>query len=265
MRGWRLDGKVTNPERPQRKFKIPDGPGLHRFAGPYNSSLKVLTAWALNLGAEEHIVQWLPTEEIHWIICSGQVDFSSEKLSGALSAGDSLYLPRNVHVSFSARTPVHALAASAEAYFDTEPILVRFQEAWNSERRQIHGLYTYGRDVLSLLDKNLDKASRLAGGITTGFDSCWTGWPPHHHSETMEEIYCYFGMSPTGFGIHVGLGDGGEFAEIVRNGDAVVVPVGYHPTVAAPGTRMQYAWFMGAKNAEADRRAPVVVHPDFAG
>ena len=248
-----------------RKFRIPDEAGLHAFAGPHNSSLKVLTAWSLNLDAGGQLTHRLAADEMHWIVCSGRLDFQTEKLSGSLEPGDSLFLPCNTVVSFSAQTPAKALAASAEAFFETEPILVPFRTAWWSERHEIHGRYTYGRDVASLLDKNLDKASRLVGGITTGYDSGWTSWPPHHHSETMEEIYCYFGMSPKGFGIHVGLGDGGEFAEIVRNGDAVVVPVGYHPTVAAPGNRMQYAWFMGAKNSEADRRAPAVTHPDFIG
>ena len=261
---WRVDGTVTKSKTIRRKFKIPESSGLQSFIGPHNSTLSVLTTWALNLEAGETASQHLIRDEIQWILCSGQLDFTTDFLSGTLNPGDSLYLPRNTRAAFSARTSVKALAASAEAFFDTDPILVRFQDAWWSERHQIHGRYTYGRDVASLLDKNLDKSSRLAGGITIGFDSGWTSWPPHHHSETMEEVYCYFGMNAKGFGIHVGLGDGGEFAEIVRNGDAVVVPVGYHPTVAAPGTRMQYAWFMGAKKSEADRRAPVVVHPDFA-
>lgn len=260
-----MDGTVTKAQKNRRKFEIPQTHGLHRFAGPHNSSLQVLTAWALNLESGKSTTQHLVADEIHWIICNGQLEFKTDRLSGTLDPGDSLYLPCNTRVVFTARSPVKALAASAEAFFDTEPILVRFRDAWWSERHQIHGQYTYGRDVVSLLDKNLDKTSRLVGGITTGYDSGWTSWPPHHHSKSMEEIYCYFGMSSKGFGIHVGLGDGGEFAEIVRNGDAVVVPVGYHPTVAAPGTRMQYAWFMGAKTSESDRRAPVVVHPDFAG
>lgn len=248
-----------------RKFRVPDKAGLQKLAGPHNSSLEVLTAWSLTLPENGECQQVLGEEEIQWIVCSGRLAFDAGAICGELGPGDSLFLPCGTTVKFSAKSPVHALGASAVAFFPAEPILVRFGDAWWSDRHQIHGKYTYGRDVTALLDKNLDKTSRLVGGITTGYDSGWTSWPPHHHSETMEEIYCYFGMQPEGFGVHLGLGDGGEFAEIVRNGDIVVVPVGYHPTVACPGTRIQYAWFMGAKKSEADRRAPVVVHPDFGG
>ena len=248
---------------PQRKFKVPETIGLHKVASPENSNLKVMTAWALNLPAGQSLSKETGKDELHWIVCTGRLRFDAGTASGELGPGDSLYLPRGSSVHFSAQTEVKALGASAEAFFDTEPILVRFADAWWSERRQLHGKYTFGRDVASLLDKNLDKTSRLVGGITTGYDSGWTSWPPHHHSDTMEEVYCYFGMSKAGFGIHVGLGDDGEFAEIVRNGDVVVVPTGYHPTVASPGNRMNYCWFMAAKQAESDRRAPVVMHPEY--
>jgi 5-deoxy-glucuronate isomerase len=110
--------------------------------------------------------------------------------------------------------------------------------------------------------KRSDHACKIVAGISIGQDGQWTSWPPHHHSETLEEIYYYFDMSSSGFGIQIGMFmDGEEQAEIVRNGDAVIVPDGYHPTVASPGNRMKYIWFLGAKNTAADRRAKVENHP----
>ena len=56
-----------------------------------------------------------------------------------------------------------------------------------------------------------------------------------------------------------------ELATIVREGDVVIMPAGYHPNVAAPGHGINFLWMMAANRELQDRQFGVVnVHPDYA-
>jgi 5-deoxy-glucuronate isomerase len=57
-----------------------------------------------------------------------------------------------------------------------------------------------------------------------------------------------------------------ELAEVVREGDCVVMPQGYHPNVAAPGGSINFLWIMAAHREVEDRQFGVVnVQPEYAG
>lgn len=56
-----------------------------------------------------------------------------------------------------------------------------------------------------------------------------------------------------------------ELAVVVREGDCVLMPQGYHPNVAAPGGAINFLWMMAANREGEDRQFGVVnVHPDHA-
>ena len=56
-----------------------------------------------------------------------------------------------------------------------------------------------------------------------------------------------------------------ELATIVREGDVVMMPQGYHPNVAAPGGSINFLWMMAAVREDDDRQYGVVnVQPEFA-
>ena len=56
-----------------------------------------------------------------------------------------------------------------------------------------------------------------------------------------------------------------EVATIVREGDVVLMPAGYHPNVAAPGGQINFLWMMAANREDDDRLFGVVnVQPEFA-
>jgi 5-deoxy-glucuronate isomerase len=56
-----------------------------------------------------------------------------------------------------------------------------------------------------------------------------------------------------------------ELATIVREGDVVLMPQGYHPNVAAPGSPIKFLWMMAAHRERDDRQFGVVnVQPEFA-
>ena len=112
------------------------------------------------------------------------------------------------------------------------------------------------RELNILIGKNVE-AGRLLAGVTFSDPGNWTSWPPHEHAEMLEEVYLYIDMPAPAFGVQYVYTDREqpEIATFVREGDAVVIPQGYHPNVAAPGGRIGFLWFMAAHRET--RRSPV--------
>ncbi len=122
------------------------------------------------------------------------------------------------------------------------------------------------RDLNVLIGKNV-QASRIMAGVTFSQPGNWTSWPPHEHAAMLEEAYLYIDMPAPAFGIQLVYTDAREpeLATIVREGDIVLMPQGYHPNVAAPGGAINFLWMMAANREDDDRQYGVVnVHPDFA-
>jgi 5-deoxy-glucuronate isomerase len=83
----------------------------------------------------------------------------------------------------------------------------------------------------------------------------------------LEEAYLDIDMPAPSFGVQLVYTDAREpeLATIVREGDVVLMPQGYHPNVAAPGGVINFLWMMAANREGDDRQYGVVnVHPDFA-
>jgi 5-deoxy-glucuronate isomerase len=123
-----------------------------------------------------------------------------------------------------------------------------------------------GRTLNVLLGKNV-QAGRIMAGVTFSDPGNWTSWPPHEHAALAEEAYLYIDMPAPGFGVQFVYTDNAtpELAVMVREGDVVLMPKGYHPNVAAPGGSINFLWMMAANRETDDRLFGVVnVHPDFA-
>ncbi|MEG2119957.1 MAG: 5-deoxy-glucuronate isomerase, partial [Pseudoflavonifractor sp.] len=54
-------------------------------------------------------------------------------------------------------------------------------------------------------------------------------------------------------------------AHTVRSGSMILAPVGYHPTVASPGTRNAYLWVLAAHSHESRRYDLAVEDPCYCG
>ncbi|HZH35219.1 MAG TPA: 5-deoxy-glucuronate isomerase [Pyrinomonadaceae bacterium] len=122
------------------------------------------------------------------------------------------------------------------------------------------------RDLNILLGKNVE-AGRIMAGVTFSTPGNWTSFPPHEHSEMLEEAYLYIDMPAPQWGIQMVYTDleQPELVQVVREGDVVLMPKGYHPNVAAPGGQINFLWMMAANREGVDRQFGVVnVHPDYA-
>jgi 5-deoxy-glucuronate isomerase len=122
------------------------------------------------------------------------------------------------------------------------------------------------RELNILIGKNVE-AGRLMAGVTFSAPGNWTSWPPHEHAVLAEEAYLYIDMPPPAFGVQLVYTNrtDPEVATIVREGDVVLMPAGYHPNVAAPGGQINFLWMMAANREDDDRLFGVVnVQPEFA-
>jgi len=122
------------------------------------------------------------------------------------------------------------------------------------------------REVNILIGKNVE-AGRILAGVTFSAPGNWTSWPPHEHAAMLEEAYLYIDMPAPSFGMQLVYTDSKEpeLVTVVREGDVVLMPQGYHPNVAAPGGSINFLWMMAANRERDDRQYGVVnVQPEFA-
>ena len=83
----------------------------------------------------------------------------------------------------------------------------------------------------------------------------------------LEEAYLYIDMPAPSWGIQLVYTNPSnpELVTVVREGDVVVMPGGYHPNVSAPGGKIGFLWMMAAVRETEDRQFGVVnVQPEYA-
>jgi 5-deoxy-glucuronate isomerase len=122
------------------------------------------------------------------------------------------------------------------------------------------------RELNVLLGQNV-RAGRIMAGVTFSAPGNWTSWPPHEHAQMLEEAYLFIGMPAPAWGVQFVYTDPREpeLVAVVREGDCVLMPQGYHPNVAAPGGSINFLWMMAAVRECEDRQFGVVnVQPDYA-
>src|SRR5918999_3426009 len=198
----------------------------------------------------------------------GSAHVSTEGKTYELGRYDAIYIPRDASIEI---TPGPAGCDIAEV---SSPVAKRHpvQFVAFSDVQKDPGLHFAAggpgsqRELNILIGKNVE-AGRLMAGVTFSQPGNWTSWPPHEHAVLAEEAYLYIDMPHPAFGIQLVYADdtNPELATIVREGDVVLMPQGYHPNVAAPGHPINFLWMMAASRELEDRQFGVVnVHPDFA-
>jgi 5-deoxy-glucuronate isomerase len=170
-----------------------------------------------------------------------------------------LYLPPGATLRVTATTPLEAVLMSAATREGGEPALV----GPNEVRVNPRGKGNYSREVHDIFVTD-PHARRLMVGETFNPPGNWSSYPPHKHDgrdgePKLEEVYYYRIDPPQGFG-HQMLytADGESVTHTVRDGDAVLLPYGYHPVSAPPGYRLYYLW------AIAGEQRKLALHEDPA-
>ena len=240
--------------------------GRHISVSPANSATEHLSYGRIILRDNIKSVRFSTgPSESGLIVLDGAADVTVNDQRTTLSPYDGIYIPRGSQVVVSGdQTDIAEFSAPTE---DLHPLqVVRFMDVAKDPALSIApGPPTQHREVYIVLGKNV-QASRLLVGITVSDPGNWTSWPPHEHAEMLEEIYVYFDMPAPAFGIQL-VYNNTEYPElvtVVRDGDAVLMPSGYHPNVSVPGHSIKFLWALAAHRERDDRQYGVVnVQPEF--
>ncbi len=199
----------------------------------------------------------------------GRAQVTAGGRSFALTPYDALYVPRDTAVEVRPQAGGCDLAEIAAPVEGTYP---QQFVAWADVQKDpgLHwkaGAPPTERTLNVLIGKNVE-AGRLLLGVTFPTPGNWMSWPPHEHSQMLEEAYLYVDMPAPSFGVQLVYTDpeSPELAVVVREGDVVLMPSGYHPGVGAPGGSFNFLWMMAAHREGVDRQFGVVnVQPEYAG
>ena len=182
-----------------------------------------------------------------------------------LNQYDGIYFPPDTSIDVSGSIDIAEFSAPVS---ESHPVqVVRYHDVQKDPTLKFTaGTAAQQRVVSVILGKNIT-ANRLLIGFTMSDPGNWTSWPPHEHEKMLEEMYVFFDMPEPAFGIQLIYKDTQypETVTVVRDGDAVCIPGGYHPNVSVPGHRITFLWALAAHREKVDRVYGVVnVQPEFA-
>jgi 5-deoxy-glucuronate isomerase len=243
--------------------------GRHVTVSPATTAARHLHFGRIVLTATDAPVAF-PTGDLEtaFICLKGSASLDVDGARTQIGQYDALYVPRDSKVTVRPGPSGCDLAEVAAPVENRYPMqLVRFAEVQKDPALHFHtGGPSAERDLNVLIGKNVN-AGRIMAGVTFSHPGNWTSWPPHEHAMMLEEAYLYIDMPYPGWGIQLVYNDPSspELVAVVREGDVVLMPQGYHPNVSAPGGKINFLWMMAAIREGEDRQFGAVnVQPEYA-
>jgi len=241
--------------------------GRHVAVTPANSSMRHLSYGRIILNSSKPQVSFSNGEQETGLIClSGNGVVKTAGNEYELGQFDAIYIPRDSAIEVTTKTSVDFAEFSADVKGKYPLKVVRYAEVSKDPAMKFAtGSPGSRRELNVLIAKNVE-AGRLLAGFTFSEPGNWTSWPPHEHAKMLEEMYVYFDMPEPAYGLQLVYNDTlyPELVTPVRDGDAVLMPSGYHPNVSVPGHRIAFLWAMAAHKEVEDRQFGVVnIQPGF--
>ncbi len=241
--------------------------GRHVAVTPQNSTMRHLAYARIRLNGSLPSVGFSNGNRETGLIClSGKAVLKTGGSEFELGQYDAVYIPRDstIEVSTASETDIAEFSSDVEGKYPLQ--IVRYAEASKDPSLKFStGGPGSSRQLNMMIAKNVE-AGRLIAGLTHSDPGNWTSWPPHEHEKMLEEMYVYCDMPEPAYGIQLVYNDTQypELVTVVRDGDAVLMPSGYHPNVSVPGHRIGFLWAMAAHREVADRQFGVVnIQPGF--
>ena len=236
---------------------------------PGTTAARYLHYGRIILGEHDGSIRFETNDRETSLIClNGTARIAAEGKTYDLGRYDALYVPRGASVEVAPAAGGCDIAEVSSPVERRHPVqFVAFGDVQkNPGLHFAAGGPGCQRELNILIGKNVE-AGRLMAGVTFSAPGNWTSWPPHEHAVLAEEAYLYIDMPAPAFGVQLVYTNktDPEVATIVREGDVVLMPAGYHPNVAAPGGQINFLWMMAANREDDDRLFGVVnVQPEFA-
>lgn len=247
------------------KYTSPEEEGFHEVVTPENSACKLTWIYRLNLSKNSEFELQNDKLELNGVVINGAVKTNHDATQNDLEKFDSFYLPAKESLIITARENC-AVFIGGSIFEGKGNFFVRKYDLSLplGDIHQVHGKPPYKREVFMTLAQQ-DEASRLICGVSIGDPGKWTSWPPHQHTNDLEEVYCFFDIPKPQSAFHYASRNMGEFEYVhpVSTGDCVIIPEGYHPTCGIPGVRSCYFWVMAAHKPESRRYDLAVNDPNF--
>ena len=233
-------------------FRVAREPGLHVLQRRGEHGARELTSMRLCLRAGAHTTYLSAGEETIVVLQEGRGTLATPALTRTVSRtsvfaerATALCLPPGVPLTITADADLEAILVSAPSQERGTVAVVGPDDVTINTR----GRGNYTREVHDLFVRD-PYAKRLMVGETFNPPGHWSSFPPHKHDgrngePLLEEVY-HFRVSPAhGFGHQMLYTEDGEaVTHQVRDGDAVLLPYGYHPVSAPPGYTLYYLWAM---------------------
>lgn len=262
---------TLNPITPETCFVsgTHKGKGRRTAVAPGTTAARFLHYRRITLEADDAPVSFNNEAHETGLVClKGAAAVSTAGQAFALSRYDALYIPRDSRIEVRAGEEGCDLAEISAPVSNHYPLkYVAYTEVrQNPKLHTIAGKPPAERDLNVLIGSNVE-AGRIMAGVTFSRPGNWTSWPPHEHARMLEEAYLFIDMPEPSFGVQFVYTDPKkpELVQVVREGDCVLMPEGYHPNVAAPGGQINFLWMMAAVREGEDRLFGVVnVQPEFA-
>lgn len=241
--------------------------GRHLAVTPKNSTMRHLSYGRIILDSSQSRVVFSNGCRETGLIClagMGVVKVAGSEFE--LGQFDAIYIPHDSAIEVFTKSSVDFAEFSADVKGKYPLKVIRYADvARDPGMKFVAGGPGYKRELNMLIAKNVE-AGRLIAGFTSSDQGNWTSWPPHEHGKMLEEMYVFFNMPEPAYGIQLVYNDTQypELVVAVRDGDAVLMPSGYHPNVSVPGHRIAFLWAMAAHKELEDRQFGVVnVQPGF--
>jgi len=245
------------------------GSGRRLSVTPDKTAARFLNYGRITIGAAGASVHFKNNDHETGLVClKGEARVSTSGETFELSQYDAVYIPRDSEIEVAAGKDgcdIAEVSAPVERHYPIKFVSYRDVRA-NPKLHMIAGQPPAERDLNVLIGANVE-AGRIMAGVTFSTPGNWTSWPPHEHSQMLEEAYLFIDMPAPAFGVQFVYTnpEKPELVQVVRQGDVVLMPQGYHPNVAAPGTQINFLWMMAAIREGEDRKYGVVnVQPEFA-
>ncbi len=242
--------------------------GRHISVTPKNSTNKHLSYGRIRLNRSNPSVAFENgPEETGFLVLSGTATVRTAGKEFNIGQYDALYIPRDSKIEVTTGNEVDLAEFSAPVDNRYPVQFVDYEEMSKDPGLKFDAGQGTGasRHLHMSCAKNVE-AGRLVFGWTYSDPGNWTSWPPHEHADLLEEMYVYFNMPAPAYGLQL-VYNNTEYPELVvpvREGDAVLMPSGYHPNVSIPGHKICFIWAMAAHREVKDRLFGVVnVQPGF--
>lgn len=236
----------------------PEGIGRLPVVSPQLGQTQWLSLALLRLEAGSEYDGETGGDEVVAVLLTGiaEVEADGKRFSGQRrdvfsSKAFGVYLPTATKFRVRAHTFVEIALIGAPAQRGGEVIPITPDRI---KSRSV-GQFNWRRDIDDLVDASFP-AKRLLVGETRNPPGNWSSYPPHKHEVNdppfearLEEVYHFRIYPPNGFAIQLLYSDDGELKDafIVRDGDTIVIPKGYHPVAAPPGYSVYYLWALAGE------------------